>query len=93
MDAGRRDEIHQRSHPGKYASDDRQDPNTDSPYAHHYIQERHTQQTEQSVWCVHEGQAKHSKHNQTNEAPNNLENDQKDAQEEYHLVEQQMAEC
>ena len=56
MDAGRRDETHQRSHPGKYASDNRQDPNTDSPYAHHCIRERHTQQIERSVWCIHEGQ-------------------------------------
>ena len=93
MDAGRRDETHQRSHPEKYASDDRWDPNIDSPYAHHCIRERHTPQTERLVWCVHEGQAKHSKRNQTNEAPNNQENDQKDAREEYHPVEQQMAEC
>ena len=27
MDAGRKDETHQKSHPEKYASDDQQDPN------------------------------------------------------------------
>ena len=90
---GRTDEIPQRSHPEKYASSDRHDPNTDSPYARHCIRERHTQQTERSVWCVHEEQAKHSKRTETSKAPNNQENDQKDAREEYHPVEQQMAEC
>ena len=93
MDAGKRDETHQKSHPGKYASGDRQDPNTDSPYAHQCIRERHTQQTEQKVWCVFEGQGEHSRHNQTNEALNNQEDDQKDAREEYHPVERQKAEC
>ena len=89
---GKKDKTHQKSHLERYASDDRQDPNNDSPYAHHCSLRRHTQQTERSVWCIHEGQAKHSKHNHTNEAPNNQEDDQKDAQEEYHPVEQQMAE-
>ena len=92
MDAGRRDETRQRSHPGKSASDEQQDPNTDNPYAHHYIQEKHTQQTERLVWCVHGELEEHNKRNQTIEAPNNQENDPKDAQEEYHPIEQQKAE-
>ena len=93
MDAGRRDETRQKSHLEKYASDDRQDPNNDIPYAHHYSLRRHTQQTERTVCCVHEAREEHSKHNQTNEAPNNQENDQKDAREEYHPLEQKMAGC
>ena len=65
--ADRKDETHEKSHPEKYASDEPPDPNSSSPYAHHCIRERHTQQTERIVWCLHEEREGQSKHNQTTE--------------------------
>lgn len=79
MDKGRINKTRQKLHPKKYAFDDRQDPNNNIPYARHSILRRHIQQIGRSVWCIHGGGLKgHSKHNQTNESPNNQEEDQRD---------------
>jgi hypothetical protein len=83
-DAGKKDETRRRSHPEKYAAGVPQDPNNDSPYAHHYTRKTHIQQTEQKVWCIHEEEEERSKRNQTNKAWNSLVSDQKAAQEEWH---------
>ena len=78
-DEGSKNETHRRSHHAKCATDDQQDPNIDNPCAHHCSQERHTQPTEQSVWCVPVGQEEHSTHSQTYEELSSQENDQRDA--------------
>ena len=69
------DETHQKSHHVKYADDDQQDPNIGNPCAHHCTRERHTQPTEQLVWCVHAEQEEHSTHTQTDEERSSQEND------------------
>ena len=55
-DVGSKSETRQRSHHARCANDDQQDPSSDSPCAHHCSQEKHTQPSEQSVWCVLAGQ-------------------------------------
>ena len=75
-DVGSRSETHQRSYHAKCASDDQQGPNSDSPCAHHCSQGKHTQPTEQSVWCVLAGQEGHITHIQTYEGLSSQENDQ-----------------
>ena len=78
-DADSKNETHQKSHHAKCTADDQPDPNIDNPCAHHCSQERHTQPTEQSVWCVPAGQEEHSTHSQTYEELSSQENDQRDA--------------
>ena len=73
---GSKNETRQKSHHARCTSDDPRDPNIDSPCAHHCSQGKHTQPTEQSVWCVLAGQEGHSTHIQTYEELNSQENDQ-----------------
>ena len=73
---GSKSETRQKSHHARCASDDPLDPNIDSPCAHHCSQGKHTQLTEQSVWCVLGGQEEHSRCIQTYEELSSLGSDQ-----------------
>ena len=73
---GSKNGTRQKSHHARCASDDPQDPNIDSPCAHHCSQGKRTQPTEQSVWCVLVGQEGHSTNIQTYEELSSQEIDQ-----------------
>ena len=74
-DVGSKNDTRQKSHRARCASDNQQDPNNDSPCAHHCSQGKHTQPTEQLVWCVLAGQVGHSTHIQTYEELSSQERD------------------